>query len=207
MLGLIGKKVGMTQVFNAEGKLIPVTVIHVEPNVVLASKTKDEDGYDATVLCSFDVKSEKLVKPVRGQFEKRDVPAKRKVVEFRDFSGERKVGDSLGVEIMENVRYVDVVGVSKGKGFQGGMKRHGFGGGPASHGSKFHRGLGSTGMAATPSRVLKGQKMPGWMGAERVTVQNLEVVNVSSSGNVVLVKGAVPGASGCCVIVKESKKV
>ncbi len=205
MIGLIGKKAGMTQVFDSEGTLTPVTVIKVEPNVVVANKTVENDGYSAVVLGSVDMKSSHVTKPYAGQF-KDDTSPKKHVMELRDFEKECNVGDSFGVELIENFPYVDVVGTSKGKGYQGVMKRHNFSGGRATHGSKFHRANGSTGMAAWPSKVIKGTKMAGRMGGERKTVQNLEVVRVDAEKNIVLVKGAVPGTKDSVVLVRKAKK-
>ncbi len=205
MIGLIGKKAGMTQVFDSKGMLTPVTVIKVEPNVVVANRTVENDGYSAVVLGSVDMKSSHVTKPFAGQFREGTAP-KKHVMELRNFEKECKVGDSFGVELMEGLSYVDVVGTSKGKGFQGVMKRHNFGGGRATHGSKFHRANGSTGMAAYPSRVIKGTKMAGRMGGERKTVQNLEVVRIDAEKNVVLVKGAVPGTKDSVVLVRKAKK-
>ncbi len=205
MIGLIGKKAGMTQVFDEEGTLTPVTVIQIEPNVVVANRTVEKDGYDAVVLGSLDMKSSHVTKPYAGQF-KDDTAPKKHVMEIRDFEKECNVGDSFGVEIIEDLAFVDVIGTSKGKGFQGVMKRHNFSGGRATHGSKFHRANGSTGMAAYPSKVIKGTKMAGRMGGERKTVQNLEVVRVDAEKNIVLVKGAVPGTKNSIVLVRKAKK-
>ncbi len=205
MIGLIGKKAGMTQVFDAEGILTPVTVIKVEPNVVVANRTVDKDGYNAVVLGSVEMKSSHVSKPYAGQF-KDDLSPKKHVMEIRDFEKECNVGDSFGVELIENLVYVDVIGTSKGKGFQGVMKRHNFSGGRATHGSKFHRANGSTGMAAWPSKVIKGTKMAGRMGGEKKTVQNLEVVRVDAEKNIVLVKGAIPGTKDSIVLVRKAKK-
>jgi len=205
MIGLIGKKAGMTQVFDAEGILTPVTVIKVEPNVVVANRTVDKDGYNAVVLGSVEMKSSHVSKPYAGQF-KDDLSPKKHVMEIRDFEKECNVGVSFGVELFENLVYVDVIGTSKGKGFQGVMKRHNFSGGRATHGSKFHRANGSTGMAAWPSKVIKGTKMAGRMGGEKKTVQNLEVVRVDAEKNIVLVKGAIPGTKDSIVLVRKAKK-
>lgn len=206
MFGLIGKKVGMTQVFNDFGELVPVTVIKVEPNLVVGQRTDDKNGYSAVVLGAQDVKESRMSKPRLGQFEKAGVAPKRYVVEFRDFDKECAVGDSLGVELFSDSGWVDVTGTSKGKGYQGVMKRHGFGGGRKTHGSKFHRGNGSTGMAAWPSRVIKGTKMPGRMGGVQRTVQNLRVVSIDPERQMILVGGAVPGTKEGYVVVKTSKK-
>lgn len=206
MLGLIGQKLGMTQVFDDIGRLVPVTVIKVEPNVVVDRRTPERDGYSAVVLGSFEAKASRVSKPVRGQFEKAGVAPTRRLVEFRDYEKDCSVGDTLSVEVLADTLFVDVVGVSKGKGYQGVMKRHGFGGGRKTHGSKFHRANGSTGMAATPSRLHKGTKMAGRMGGERCTVQNLRVLRVDTEQNLLLVTGAVPGTRDGYVLVSAAKK-
>ncbi len=205
MLGLIGKKVGMTQVFDAQGKLIPVTVIKVEDNVVIANRTDDKNGYSAAVVATGEIKKSQTTKPYAGQFK--DVCEPKKVVmEMRDFDNEVNVGDKLGVDLFKEVTYVDVTGVSKGKGYQGGMKRYGFGGGRKTHGSKFHRDLGGTAMSSTPAHTFKGHKMAGHMGNEQVTVQNLKLVAVDSEMQVIMVKGAIPGPTDSTVVVKKAVK-
>lgn len=205
MLGLIGKKVGMTQVFDAQGKLIPVTVIKVEDNVVIANRTDDKNGYSAAVVATGEIKKSQTTKPYAGQFK--DVCEPKKVVmEMRDFDNEVSVGDKLGVDLFKEVTYVDVTGVSKGKGYQGGMKRYGFGGGRKTHGSKFHRDLGGTAMSSTPAHTFKGHKMAGHMGNEQVTVQNLKLVAVDSEMQVIMVKGAIPGPTDSTVVVKKAVK-
>ena len=205
MLGLIGKKVGMTQVFDAQGKLIPVTVIKVEDNVVIANRTDDKNGYSAAVVATGEIKKSQTAKPYAGQFK--DVCEPKKVVmEMRDFDNEVNVGDKLGVDLFKEVTYVDVTGVSKGKGYQGGMKRYGFGGGRKTHGSKFHRDLGGTAMSSTPAHTFKGHKMAGHMGNEQVTVQNLKLVAVDSEMQVLMVKGAIPGPTDSTVVVKKAVK-
>ena len=205
MLGLIGKKVGMTQVFDAQGKLIPVTVIKVEDNVVIANRTDDKNGYSAAVVATGEIKKSQTTKPYAGQFK--DVCEPKKVVmEMRDFDNEVNVGDKLGVDLFKEVTYVDVTGVSKGKGYQGGMKRYGFGGGRKTHGSKFHRDLGGTAMSSTPAQTFKGHKMAGHMGNEQVTVQNLKLVAVDSEMQVLMVKGAIPGPTDSTVVVKKAVK-
>jgi large subunit ribosomal protein L3 len=205
MLGLIGKKIGMTQVFDADGQLIPVTVIKIEDNVVVGHRTEEKNGYNSCVIGSFDKKKSQTTKPFAGQFEEGITP-KKKVVELRNFEKETAVGDVLGVDIFKDVLFVDVTGVSKGKGFQGVMKRYGFAGGRASHGSKFHRDIGGTAMSASPARTFKGRKMAGRMGSDQVTVQNLRVVKVDEEMQVLLVKGAIPGPAQSVVIVKKAKK-
>jgi len=206
MFGLIGKKVGMTQVFNDYGELVPVTVIRVEPNVVVGQRTEEKNGYSAVVLGSCAVKPSRVSKPRLGQFTINEIEPTRYMVEFRDFDRDCDIGDSLGVELFQDSGWVDVTGTSKGKGYQGVMKRHGFGGGRKTHGSKFHRANGSTGMAAWPSRVIKGTKMPGRMGGVQRTVQNLRVVGVDPERQMLLVGGAVPGTQNGYVVVKTSKK-
>lgn len=203
MLGLIGKKVGMTQVFDEKGKLTPVTVIKIEGNVVVAERTEEKNGYNAAVLGTGEVKASRTTKPYAGQFS--GDPLKN-LMEFRDYEKEVQVGDVLGVDLFNDVRYVDVTGTSKGKGYQGGMKRYGFGGGRKTHGSKFHRDLGGTAMSSTPSRTFKGKKMAGHMGFERVTVQNLRVVRVDENLQVIMVKGAIPGPAASVVVVKKAVK-
>lgn len=205
MLGLIGKKVGMTQVFDAQGKLIPVTVIKVEDNVVIANRTDDKNGYSAAVVATGEIKKSQTTKPYAGQFK--DVCEPKKVVmEMRDFDNEVNVGDKLGVDLFKEVAYVDVTGVSKGKGYQGGMKRYGFDGGRKTHGSKFHRDLGGTAMSSTPAHTFKGHRMAGHMGNEQVTVQNLKLVAVDSEMQVLMVKGAIPGPTDSTVVIKKAVK-
>ena len=205
MKGLIAKKVGMTQVFDENGNLTPVTVIRVEPNTVVATKTQEKCGYEAVVLGLEDLKPHKITKTYAKQFPENITP-KRHLKEFRDFEGEVKVGDQIGVELFEKVRFIDVTATSKGKGFQGVMKRWGFHGGRATHGSKFHREAGGTGCCTTPGHCLKNVKMPGRMGFDRVTVQNLKVVKVDPELNVLMVRGAVPGVRNCTLIVKAAVK-
>ena len=204
MKGLIAKKIGMTQIFDESGNLTPVTVIHVEPNVVVAKKTKENCGYDAVVLGLDDMKESKVSKAYAGQFPENITP-KRKLKEFRDFEKEANVGDVIGLELFENCRFLDVTATSKGKGFQGVMKRWGFHGGRATHGSKFHREAGGTG-TINPQHTFKNIKMAGRMGFRRVTVQNLKIVKVDPELNVILVRGAVPGNKNCTLIVKSAVK-
>ena len=205
MKGLIAKKVGMTQVFDEDGSLTPVTVIRVEPNTVIARKTKETAGYDAVVLGLDDLKKNKVSKSYAGQFPENITP-KKTLKEFRDFDGEVAVGDEVGVELLDGLRYVDVTATSKGKGFQGVMKRWGFHGGRATHGSKFHREPGGTGQCTSPGRTFKNVKLPGRMGRERVTVQNLKVVKIDPELKVVMVRGAVPGNKNCTLIIKNAVK-
>jgi large subunit ribosomal protein L3 len=201
----MAKKVGMTQVFDDEGNLVPVTVIQIDPNVVVAQKTKEKDGYAAVILGINDLKPNQVSKPYGGQFPK-DIPPKKRIKEFRDFEKEVAPGDSLGVEVFEGCRYVDVCGISKGKGFQGVVKRWGFGGGRRSHGSKFHREPGSTGQSTYPHRTFKNVKLPGRMGRERVTVLSLKVVKIDADKRLILVRGAVPGINKGLVTVRAAVK-
>ena len=205
MKGLIAKKVGMTQVFDSNGELTPVTVIHVEPNTVVATKTKEANGYNAVVLGLEDVKDSKINKAYKGQFPE-NVSPKRHLKEFREFEQEVKVGDQIGLELFESTSYLDVTATSKGKGFQGVMKRWGFHGGRATHGSKFHREAGGTGNCTTPGHSLKNVKMPGRMGFDRVTVQNLKIVKIDPELKVIMVRGAVPGVKDCTLIIKSAVK-
>ncbi len=205
MVGLIGKKIGMTQVFDESGSLIPVTVLKVEPNLVVARRTHERDGYSAVVLGATQQKESRLSKPILGQFADGAVP-RRDLFEFRDFDRDCEVGEELGLDILADVGYVDITGTSKGKGFQGVMKRHNFGGGRKTHGSKFHRANGSTGMAAYPSKVIKGTKMAGRMGGEKSTVLNLQVVKVDPENQVLLVRGAVPGRNNSVVRIRPAVK-
>ena len=205
MKGLIAKKVGMTQVFDDNGELTPVTVIHVEPNTVVATKTKEANGYDAVVLGLDDVKESKISKAYKGQFPE-NVSPKRTLKEFRDFDNEVNIGDQIGLELFESTSYLDVTATSKGKGFQGVMKRWGFHGGRATHGSKFHREAGGTGNCTTPGHSVKNIKMAGRMGFDRVTVQNLKIVKIDPELKVIMVRGAVPGVKNCTLIIKNAVK-
>jgi len=195
----------MTQVFDETGGLVPVTVVKVEPNVVVAQKTGEKDGYEAVLLGVDEMKKNKASKPYAGQFPENIAPLKT-IREFRDFEKEVAPGDKLGAEVFEGVRYVDVIGVSKGKGFQGVVRRYGFGGGRATHGSKFHREPGSTGQSTYPHKTFKNVKMPGRMGRERVTVLNLRVVKVDTEKQLVLIRGAVPGINKGLVVVRAAVK-
>ncbi|MDR3312729.1 MAG: 50S ribosomal protein L3 [Spirochaetaceae bacterium] len=205
MKGLIAKKIGMTQLFDEAGNLTPVTVIRVLPNLVVARKTKDTSGYAAVVLGLEDLKPSRVSKPYAKQFAQGMTPQKV-LKEFRDFEGELSVGDTVGLEIFEGVRFLDVTAISKGKGTQGVMKRWGFHGGRSTHGSKFHREAGSTGQCTTPGHSFKNIKMPGRMGREQVTVQNVRVVKVDPELQVVMVRGSVPGNKNCTLIVKSAVK-
>lgn len=204
MVGLIGRKIGMTQVFDERGILTPVTVIKIEENQVVGERSEARNGYNAVLLGAVDAKEKHVTKPYTGQFG--DLSPKRHLIEMRDFEGSYEIGNKLGAELFKDISFVDIQGVSKGKGYQGVMKRHGFGGGRKTHGSKFHRGLGATGMAADPSKIHKGTKMPGRMGGENSTVQNLRVIRVDEEKQFLLVKGAVPGPRKGIVIVSRAKK-
>jgi len=205
MLGLMARKVGMTQVFDETGNLVPVTVMRIEPNVVIAQKTGEKDGYEAVLLGVDDLKQSRVSKPYAGQFPEAISP-KRTIREFRDFEKEVNPGDKLGAELFEGIRYVDVTGVSKGKGFQGVVRRYGHGGGRKTHGSKFHREPGSTGQNTYPHRTFKNKKMPGRMGREQVTTLSLRVVKVDMEKQLVLVRGAVPGVNKGLVLVRAAVK-
>ena len=205
MKGLIGKKLGMTQVFDESGNLTPVTVIHVEPNTVVATRTKENNGYEAVVLGVGDLKPNKVTKPYAGQFSEGVTP-KRTLKEFRDFDNEVKIGDQFGVELFDKTRFLDVTANSKGKGFQGVMKRWGFHGGRKTHGSKFHREPGGTGQCTTPGHTFKNTKLPGRMGNVRVTVHYLLIVIIDPELIVIHVRGAVPGTRNSTLIVKSAVK-
>ena len=205
--GLIGKKVGMTQIFNEEGKVIPVTVIEATPCTVTQIKTVEQDGYQAVQLGFGDVKESKLNKPRLGHLSKNKIAPKKYLREFRLDSVEgMKVGDELKADVFAVGDKVDVQGTSKGKGFQGVIKRHGQSRGPMGHGSMYHRRPGSMGPTSTPGRVFPGKKLPGHMGSVTVTIQNLEVIKVDLDKNVILVKGSVPGAKGSILKIKSSVK-
>ena len=205
MSGIIGKKVGMTSLFNAEGKNIPCTVIEAGPCVVTQIRTEEKDGYSAIQLGFDDAKEKNTTDPLKGHFAKAGVSPKRKLVEFKTFEDEKSLGDIVDVTLFEEGEYVDVVGTSKGKGFQGVMKRHGFGGvGGATHGQHNRlRAPGSLGASSWPSRVFKGMRMAGRTGGERVKVQNLQVLKVYPEQNLIVVSGSVPGAKGSYVIVDK----
>lgn len=207
MKALLGKKLGMTQIFSDDDRLLPVTVVEVGPCVVTQVKTEKTDGYSAIQIGYQDIEDRKTTKPMKGHFAKAKTTAKRYLAEIRVDNPENyKPGDTITAEIFAAGEKTDVVGVSKGKGFQGVMKRHNFSGGPGGHGSHFHRAPGSIGAAAFPSRVMKGTRMAGHMGSDKITTQNLEIVKVDPEQNIILLKGAVPGAKGSLIMVKESAK-
>ena len=204
---LIGRKVGMTQIFDEEGKVIPVTAIEVGPCTVTQIKTVEQDGYTAVQLGFGEVKERKLNKPELGHLSKNKLAPKKYLREFRLDSVEgMKVGDELKADVFAVGDKVDVQGTSKGKGFQGVIKRHGQSRGPMGHGSMYHRRPGSMGPTSTPGRVFKGKKLPGHMGVETVTIQNLEIVKVELDKNVILVKGSVPGTKGAVLKLKATVK-
>ena len=206
---ILGRKLGMTQIFTEEGRVVPATVVESGNNFVLRSKTVESDGYNAVQIGFGDIKEKNVTKPLKGQFEKAGVKAVRFIREMRlSAPSEYNVGDTIGVDIFAAGDLVDVVGTSKGKGFAGGIKRHNFARGPMGHGSKSHREPGSTGaMISGPGgRVLKGKKLPGRMGGERVTVQRLTVVRVDADRNLILIKGAIPGPKKGFVVIKDTVK-
>jgi large subunit ribosomal protein L3 len=204
--GILGRKIGMTQVFAENGELIPVTVVEAAQNVVLQKKTVEADGYEA-VQIGFEDKREKLSnKPAKGHAEKANTAPKRFIREFRDANlGDYEVGQDVKVEIFAEGDVVDVTGISKGKGFQGSIKRHGQSRGPMAHGSRYHRRPGSMGPVA-PNRVFKGKALPGRMGGDQITVQNLTIVKVDVERNLLLIKGNVPGARKALLKVKSAVK-
>lgn len=207
--GILGKKLGMTQIFSPEGKLIPVTVVEANPSVVLQTKTVETDGYNAIQLGYGTVKDKKVTKPMKGHFVKAGVKPVKFIREFRLAGApEYAVGQTIACDLFAQGQLVDVIGVSKGKGFAGGIKRHNFARGPMAHGSKSHREPGSSGprMSGGGGKVFKGKKLPGRMGNQKVTVQRLTVVRVDPERNLILIKGAVPGPKGGCLVVRDTVK-
>lgn len=205
--GIIGRKLGMTQLFTENGTVVPVTVVEAGPCVVVQKKTVETDGY-AAVQLGFDDLREKLVtKPQKGHFNKANVACKRVLKELKlDNVDELNVGDMIKADVFEIGDKVDVTGISKGKGYQGTIKRHGYHTGPMAHGSGYHRHQGSMGANTDPSRVMKGKGMPGHMGSEQVTIQNLNVVKIDGEKNLIAIKGAIPGPNGGLVVVKSAVK-
>ncbi|MFW0884510.1 50S ribosomal protein L3 [Candidatus Acidulodesulfobacterium sp. H_13] len=204
---LIGKKIGMTQIFNQEGMIVPVTVIKAGPCTVVRKKIKQTDGYNAVQVGFGEAKSFRLKKPVLGQFTKSGISPLKILKEFRSSeSDDLKVGDTMDVSMFNDVKSVSISGVTKGKGFQGVVKRWGFAGGKDTHGSRFHRAPGSIGQSSFPSKVFKGMKMAGHMGTDKCTVLNLKVVKVDSDENLLYVKGAVPGANNGIIYVYAADK-
>ena len=204
--GIIGKKLGITQVFAEDGAAVGVTAVEVEPSVILQVKTKEKDGYDSVQLGYSRVKQKNVTKPLQGHFKKADKGNFRVVREFAVESGSFEVGQEIAADISKIGDFVDVVGTSIGKGFAGVIKRHGFHGGRATHGSMFHRAPGSIGASADPSRVFKGTKLPGHMGSVRKTIQNLQVWQIRPEMNLLLLKGSVPGSKNGFVLIKKAKK-
>ena len=204
---ILAKKLGMTQIFDETGKVIPVTVIEAGPNAVIQKKTVENDGYEAVQVGFVDLKEKKTNKPTKGHFAKAGVAPKKFIKEFRlDDVSALNVGDEIKADIFEAGEKVDVAGITKGKGFAGTIKRWGQHRGPMTHGSGYHRGPGSMGMCSDPGRVFKGKRLPGHMGVERVTIQNLAVVRVDAEKNIILIKGGVPGPKGGLLIVKNTVK-
>ncbi|MDA3732292.1 50S ribosomal protein L3 [Niameybacter massiliensis] len=204
---ILAKKIGMTQIFNADNMLIPVTVLEAGPCTVVQKKTVDNDGYEAIQVGFVDAKEKQLIKPQKGHFAKAGVTAKKHLKEFRleDISA-YEVGAEIKADAFVAGDKVDVVGISKGKGYQGAIKKYGQSRGPMGHGSKSHRVAGSMGAATSPGRVMKGKGLPSHMGSIQITVQNLEVVRVDAEKNLILVKGAVPGSKGTIITIKDSVK-
>ena len=205
MKGILGRKVGMTQVFTKDGQLIPVTVVSCEPNVVMQVKTVEKDGYNAIQLGVFDKKENRANKTEIGRAQKANTTPKRFLKEIKDATGTYNVGDKVGVDIFEVGEVVDVTGTSKGKGTQGVIKRHNQSRGPMGHGSHYHRGPGSMGTMLS-KRVLKGKALPGHMGVETVTIQNLEIIEANVADNYILVSGNIPGAKNSLVYIREAVK-
>ena len=205
MKGILGRKVGMTQVFTKDGKLIPVTVVNCEPNVVMQVKTVEKDGYNAIQLGVFDKKENRANKAEIGRAQKANTTPKRFLKEIKGAAGTYNIGDKVGVDIFEVGEVVDVTGTSKGKGTQGVIKRHNQSRGPMGHGSHYHRRPGSMG-TMLPKRVLKGKKLPGHMGVDTVTIQNLEIIEANALENYILVSGNIPGAKNSLVYIREAVK-
>ncbi len=204
---IIAKKVGMTQVFSPEGEIIPVTVLEAGPCSVVQVKSLAKDGYEAIQVSFGAIKAKNVTKPVAGHYEKVDQELKRRLKEFRlEDAASYEIGQELKADIFEAGDHVDISGVSKGKGFQGNIKRHGQSRGPMAHGSKYHRAVGSMGASSDPSRVFKGKNLPGHMGSENCTVQNMTIVKADAEKNLLLVKGAVPGSNGSIVYVMDTLK-
>ncbi len=204
---IIGKKVGMTQIFDDQGLVVPVTVIEAGPCTVTQVKTVETDGYNSIQLGYGEVKEKHVNKPLKGHFAKSKLALKKHLREFRvDSTEEAKVGDEIKADVFAQGDKIDVQGTTKGKGFQGVIKRHGQHRGPMGHGSMYHRRPGSMGPTSTPGRVFKGKKLPGHMGCQTVTIQNLDVVRVDMDKNVILVKGSVPGPKGAILKIRKSVK-
>ncbi len=207
MLGLLGKKLGQTRIFDADGNVVPVTVVLAGPNRVVQCKTEESDGYKSVQLGFDDQKESRMTKPLMGHFKKHASTPTKRLREFRDFPLEVKPGDTVGAGIFAEGDYVDAIGVTKGRGFEGVVKRFGFGGGNITHGAKgWHRRPGAIGQRLFPGTVMRGTKLPGHMGQRQRTVQNLKVVQVRADENLLLISGAIPGAAGDYVVIREAKK-
>lgn len=205
--GIVGRKIGMTQIFDQDGRVIPVTVVEAGPNVVLQKKTMETDGYNSIKVGFGDIREKLVNKPVKGQFAKAGLKLRRFIKELRlDDVSTFEVGSELKADVFAAGDKIDVIGTSKGKGFAGPVKRHNFATGPVTHGSKYHRGVGSMGASSDPSRTFKGKKMAGHMGFVKTTVQNLEVVRIDTERNLILIKGGIPGPKKSLVIIKDSTK-
>lgn len=205
-IGIIGRKLGMTQIFSDDGSAVAVTIVETEPSVVIQKKTKATNGYEAIQLGYGRIKRKNVSKPLQGHFKKADKGNFRYLREFKVVTDDYAVGQELTADCFQAGDYVDVVGTSKGKGFAGVIKRHGFSGGRATHGSMFHRAPGSIGASADPSRVFKGTGLPGHMGSEKKTIQNMVVWAVRSDQNLIMIKGAIPGGKMGLVLIKKAKK-
>lgn len=205
MIALLGKKIGMTQVFNDRAELVPATVVQVNQNYVIAVK-ENANGKSTVRLAGNPTTSKHIKKAQQGEYSAAGVALHRDIMEVRDFDISCKVGDSFTASLFKDIGYIDAIGWSKGRGYQGVVRRHGFGGGRATHGSKFHREIGSTGMAAYPSKTLKNTKMAGRMPVRRVVVQNLPLIRIDDEENTVIVKGAIPGPAGRKVIIRSALK-
>ncbi len=206
MKAIIGKKIGMTQIFDEKGMVIPVTIIQAGPCAVTQVKSTETDGYNAIQLGFGEVKEKHMNKPAKGHFAKAGIANQKHLREFRVASIDVKVGDELKVDVFTAGEKIDIQGTTKGKGFQGVIKRHGQSRGPMGHGSMYHRRPGSMGPTSTPGRVFKGKKLPGHMGVQTVTIQNLDVVRIDLDKNVILVKGSVPGAKGSLLKIRQAVK-
>lgn len=208
MDGILGKKIGMTQIFDEEGQIVPVTIVKTGPCLVVQRKSAAVDGYEAVQVGLVEASApRKVTSPLNGHFKKAGVTPMRRLWEFSVATeDEIKEGDEIRLNIFEANDYVDVVGTSKGKGFQGVIKRHGYGGGRATHGSMFHRAPGSIGASAFPSRVLRGRRLPGQTGSKRITVKNLKIVKIDEENNLLYLRGAVPGAANGYVAVQRAKR-
>jgi len=206
-LGLLGKKLGQTRVYDPKGVITSVTIVLAGPNRVLQCKTQQSDGYNAVQLGFNDQKEQRLTKPLLGHIKKHSGVAVKRIREFRDFSKEVKPGDVLGANLFAAGDYIDAIGVTKGRGFEGVVGRHAFRGGDSTHGAKgWHRRSGAIGQRLFPGTVMRGMKMPGHMGQVQRTAQNLEVIQVREAENILLIRGAIPGANGDYVVIRESKK-